>query len=97
MDYPLNTKIKSLILRIPYSTKSVAEIVAMSTESLSDSEKEILLENISTQLSEGWGDSFEQREITSYEDKTTSSKVSVYGQFWWNNEVGSHKWYIKYI
>lgn len=113
LDFPLNTKVKSMVLRIPYPTKSVAEIVVMTSESLTDEEKELLLENITGQLSDGWGEGFEQREIASYdtedyeieEDEETgeteevpyTSKVYVYGQFWWNDERGSHKWYIKYI
>ena len=113
LDYPLNTKVMSLVLRIPYPSKSVAEIIVMTTESLTDEEKELLLSNIIGQLADGWGEGFEQREVatveeteyeTVYDEETGDSeevpyevKVTIYGQFWWSDEKGSRKWYIKYI
>ena len=113
LDYPLNSKVKSMVLRIPYTSKSVAEIVVMTNESLTDDERDLLLSNITGQLADGWGESFEQRLITTteetayesiYDEETDSTteepytiSASIYGQFWWNDEKGSHKWYIKYI
>lgn len=112
LDYPLNEKVKSLTLRLKTNVQGIAEIIVLLNDNLDDDEKKLLLEDITGQLSDGWGEGFEQQEIASYTEEaedyeyneetdedepyTYDVTVNVYAQFWWSDK-GSNKWYIKYV
>lgn len=93
------------------SNEMLCHIICDVSPDITEDEIDMLKEWIAGQMSDGWGESFEQRELTHFpyeeedevEDYETGeiytdyreSTAYVYGQFWFSS--GTAKWYIKRV
>ena len=110
LDPPLKDVVTNMIMKIP-SGRAVCNIVCTCIRKLSLDEIEQLKSEITGQMSDGWGEGFEQREVSKYRDEAEEElededtgetytesypiTVYVYGQFWWSDK--NPRWYIKEV
>lgn len=109
----LEGEVSELTLKVIGGNPAVARITAVVSPTFDDSQVEELKDWITGQMSDGWGEGFEQREIATftYEDESEefdedeqefytdsyNENAYVYGQFWWNEKKVKALWYIKEI